>query len=64
MKKNKTQDQEQKRKLRHLGLNRETIRVLNDPAFLGLARGGGGGGTMSQEDTVCTTDPGTSGCLR
>lgn len=39
MKKNKTKDQEQKRKSRRLSLNRETILVLNDPALLELARG-------------------------
>lgn len=61
MKKNKTKDQEQKRKLRRLSLNRETIRFLNDPALLGLARGGlsdpgpcrGNGGSQTQ----CTTGP-------
>ena len=39
MKKNEKKDQEQKRKPRRLGLNRETIQVLNDPAFLEKARG-------------------------
>jgi hypothetical protein len=39
MKKNETKDQEQKQP-RRLRLNRETIRLLNDPALLGLARGG------------------------
>ena len=39
MKKNKTKDQEQKRKQRRLSLSRETIWVLNDPALLELARG-------------------------
>jgi hypothetical protein len=38
MKKNKTKGQEQKP--RRLRLNRETIRVLHDPALLGLVRGG------------------------
>lgn len=40
MKKNRTKDQEQKRKSRRLSLNRETIRTLDDPALVGLARGG------------------------
>jgi hypothetical protein len=40
MKKNRIKDQEEKRKLRRLRLSRETIRLLNDPALLGLARGG------------------------
>jgi hypothetical protein len=40
MKKSKTKDQEQNRKLRRLSLSRETIRVLNDPTLLELARGG------------------------
>jgi hypothetical protein len=40
MKKNKVQDQEQKGKPRRLSLNRETIKVLNNPALLELARGG------------------------
>jgi hypothetical protein len=40
MKKNRTTNQEQKRKPHRLRLNRETIHVLDDPALLGLARGG------------------------
>ena len=40
MKKNKTKDQEQKRKPRRLSLNRETIQILDDPALLEPARGG------------------------
>ena len=40
MKKNKTANQEQERKPHRLRLNRETIHVLDDPALLGLARGG------------------------
>ena len=40
MKKNRIKDQEEKRKPRRLRLNRETIRLLNAPALLGLARGG------------------------
>jgi hypothetical protein len=43
MKKNKMTDKGQARKPRRLGLNRETILVLNDPAFLELARGAEGG---------------------
>lgn len=46
MKKNGTKDQEQKP--RRLSLNRETIQVLNDPALLELARGGGSGPTFTQ----------------
>jgi len=61
MKKNKTNDLEQNRKLRRLGLNRETIRVLNDPALLALARGVG---TWSNPEDPggCITDPGSGGC--
>jgi hypothetical protein len=40
MKKNKTKDEEQKRKPSRLSLSRETIRSLNDPALLEQARGG------------------------
>ena len=40
MNKNKTKDLEQTQKPRRLGLNRETVLVLNDPALLELARGG------------------------
>jgi hypothetical protein len=40
--KKKMKDQEQKQKPRRFSLNRETILVLNDPAILALARGGGG----------------------
>ena len=47
MKKNKTKDQEQKRKPRGLRLSRETIRLLNAPALLGLARGGESAGTCA-----------------
>jgi hypothetical protein len=39
VKKNKTQ--EQNRNSRRLSLNRETIQILNNPALLELARGGG-----------------------
>jgi len=45
--KKKTKNQEHKRKSR-LSLNRETIRLLNDPALLGLARGGDTGFTESE----------------
>jgi len=37
VKKNTTKNQEQTRRL---SLNRETLRLLNDPALLELARGG------------------------
>ena len=40
MKKKTTKDQEQKQKPRRLSLSRETIRTLDDPALVGLARGG------------------------
>jgi hypothetical protein len=40
MKKNRFKDQEEKRKPRRLRLNRETIRLLSDPALLGVAKGG------------------------
>jgi hypothetical protein len=40
MKKNRTKDQEPRRKPRRLTLSRETILVLQDPALLELARGG------------------------
>ena len=60
MKKNKTQGQEQSRKPRRLSLNRETIRILNDPALLELARGGVADGTYgtSTEDggNFCSAD--------
>ena len=49
MKKNRIKDQEEKRKLRRLRLSRETIRLLNDPALLGLARGG--------DTNTCATCP-------
>lgn len=52
MKKSWMKDQEQKRKLRRLGLNRETLRFLDDPAHLELARGGG---THSGQLPTCTT---------
>lgn len=54
MKKTKTRDQEQTRKLHRLSLNRETILLLNDPALLELARGGEVG-TFSGEPTVCVS---------
>jgi len=54
MKKNKTKDQEQKREPRRLSLNRETVRVLNDPALLALARGG-------EPETNCPAHSSTSG---
>ena len=45
MKKNKTQ--EQNRNPRRLSLNRETIQILENPAFLELARGGRVESTMT-----------------
>ncbi len=62
MKKNKAQDQEQKRKSRRLSLSRETIRFLDDPVFLELARGGGtlSGGVPTNCATV--SDPTSGGC--
>jgi len=42
MKKNKTKNREQKRKSRRLDLNRETIRSLNGPELLEMAKGGTG----------------------
>jgi len=50
MKKNRIKDQEEKRQLRRLRLNRETIRSLNEPTFLELARGAF---TMSNLDPGC-----------
>ena len=50
MKKNRIKDQEKKRKLRRLRLNRETIRLLSDPTLLGLARGGD---TTSKISVTC-----------
>lgn len=40
MKKNKERDQDQKGKLRHLILSRETIQSLDSSVLLELARGG------------------------
>jgi hypothetical protein len=40
MKKNRERDQDQKQKPRRLTLSRETIKVLDEPALLELARGG------------------------
>jgi hypothetical protein len=57
MKKNKTKDQEQKRKSRRLSLNRETIQVLNDPALLELARGGGLTGLCAGNTNGTSTSP-------
>jgi len=57
MKKNTTKYQEQTRRL---SLNRETIRLLNDPALLELARGGRTtlvatvtGESTSQDSNLC-----------
>jgi len=60
MKKAKLNAQEQDGKRRRLSLNRETIRFLDDPAFLGFAKGGG---TYSQVETVCFTEPTSGRCL-
>ena len=60
MKKDTTKDQKQKRS-RRLGLSRETILVLDDPALLELARGGWA--TSSQPGGMCETTPsGATGC--
>jgi len=40
VKKNEMKDEQQNRTQRRLVLSRETVLVLNDPALLGLARGG------------------------
>ena len=48
MKKNRIKD------LRRLRLNRETIRLLGDPALLGLARGGDT--TVGQSQPCCGTN--------
>ncbi|HKH49358.1 MAG TPA: hypothetical protein VKM72_32215 [Thermoanaerobaculia bacterium] len=50
MKKNRIKDQEKTLKPRRLSLNRETIRSLNEPTFLELARGAF---TMSNLDPGC-----------
>jgi hypothetical protein len=50
MKKNTTKNQEQTRRL---SLNRETIRVLNEPVLLEFAKGGGT--TVSVTVTVEST---------
>jgi hypothetical protein len=60
MKKKKTKDQEQKRKPRRLRLSRETIRLLSDPALLGLARGGAETGNTCScpgAGQTCTCQP-------
>ena len=51
MKKNKAQ--EQNRNSRRLSLNRETVRLLNEPALLEFAKGGGT--TISVTMTVEST---------
>jgi hypothetical protein len=61
MQKDKAKDQEQKRKSRRLSLNRETIRSLNDPALLELARGGRDLATSSQPGGMCETIPSAAG---
>jgi hypothetical protein len=61
VKKNNTKDQERGRNSRRLSLNRETIRLLDDPALLELARGGGPTPTVS--DTVESTSQNTVMCF-
>ena len=58
MKKNETRKQEQTLKPRRLRLSRETLKVLNDPAALGLAKGGitpcqTGSSTLVSDVTGC-----------
>jgi hypothetical protein len=53
MKKNKAQ--EQNRNQRRLSLNRETIQILDNPAFLELARGGRPEPTITMTETVEST---------
>ena len=53
MKKNKTQ--EQNRNPRRLSLNRETIKILDNPAFLELARGGRPDPTFTLETVESTS---------
>jgi len=57
MKKNKTKDLEQNQTPRRLGLSRETILILNDPALLDQARGADGGDcpTLSRSNDKDTT---------
>ena len=61
MKKNKTKDQEQNRKSR-LSLNRETIRILNDPTLLELAGVGGGTSGTGSQGVTCPQYTGTANC--
>ena len=61
MKKNMMKSPEQKRKLRRLSLNRETILVLNDPALLELARGGADVGDGSQPCSATTSQVSAAG---
>jgi len=58
MKKNKTQ--EKNRNPRRLRLNRETIQILDNPAFLKLARGGRPEPTMTETETETETVESTS----
>lgn len=60
MKKNKTTNQEQKRKPHRLRLNRETIHVLDDPALLELARGGRVGSGIESCETSTIISSATS----
>jgi hypothetical protein len=57
MKKNKAKDHEEKRKSRRLSLNRETIKALDEPSLLELARGGNG----DSGGPGCTTNSLVSG---
>jgi len=52
MKKNTTKNQDQTRRL---SLNRETLRLLNDPALLELARGGRPQPTITLETVESTS---------
>jgi len=56
LKKNKTKGQEQSRKPRRLSLNRETIRILSDPALLELARGGKVLDLGTSTEVFCNTE--------
>jgi hypothetical protein len=60
VKKNKGRNKEQTNKPRRLKLSRETITVLNDPAFLAFAKGGAavcsscmGSDSSKPSDDVC-----------
>jgi hypothetical protein len=57
MKKNKTQDREQKQQPNRLRLKRETIQIL-DPVLLELAEGGLMLSTVDSCDTATSSDTG------